>query len=1519
MNLNWSEIHPLNGSKADAFEELCAQLARAQNPSDAAFTRKAPPDAGVECFTVLNDGSEWAWQAKYFTTLGSSQFDQIDKSVRTALKKHPKLTRYYICVPLNRSDARTEGRKSAMDRWNTRLAKWKGWADDSDMDVEFVWWGSSELLEMLALPEHVGRVFFWFGERRLDKSWLNARLREAVRAAGPRYTPEIHVELPITVDFECFGRTEASTDSIKARAKAIRKAFQVIDAVGRDDPSRSVSMDRLQAAVDVVLQSLAKLTPDPSERLPYRRILALVRDADSAANDYCTQLSRVHRAAQTLKKDDSEQFKRNPFTDRINRVNRFRRTLDGARGALEHSDNLSNKQLLVLTGNAGTGKTHLLCDFAQSRLASGAPTILLMGQRFTSPGAPWRQALQQLDLRSTTTDQFVGALEAAAQAAGTRAVLIVDAINEGQGRVIWPPNLAAFLDQITTSPWIGMLLSVRSTYKNVVIPREILENSAVLTHRGFADHEYDATRALFQHYGLELSSTPILQPEFRNPLFLKTICQGLVASGRQRMPRGFHGITAAFDLYLRATNDRLATDLGYNGRDQLVQRGLAGIARLLAKAVDRRLTRNAAVAEVDQLLPGREFERSLYHGLVTSGLLVEDIVESRDDEPEDIVYFAYERYADHAIVNYLLQTHLDLEAPEAAFTARGGLAYMSEEDTYVASGILEALCIQLPERTGMELPRLAPALSKKWGMKDAFRQSLIWRRLDAFSPTTIDVLNELQESEHDSDDTLDALLTVASIPDHALNAEFLDKNLRHLSMPDRDAWWSTYLHRAWGTRGAVDRIVNWASDVSPDDQLDAHVIELSSMVLAWMLTTSNRFLRDRATKSLVALLTDRLGKTQSLVERFADVDDPYVTERVFAVAYGVAMRSTTPDEVGALAAAVYRLVFLGGHPSPHILLRDYARGVIERALYLGSRIDVDSQLIRPPYKSEWPEIPSDSDLEPLMPDWGQPSASGRNFGWSHNRIVGSVTADDFAWYVIGRETSITSWLSRRLDQPRWRSGETRMKKFLSTLGEASQEAWDEYRNAVDASIREQAAAWSQAIQDNLKHSNAGETQSSVEIPRFEPTIDAALSVVFENFRNDLSAEERHAFDSILLDWQPVSQERPPRFESGRIQRYIIGRVFDLGWTTERFGDFDRYEMGFSGREAAKAERIGKKYQWIAYHEILAHICDHYQYHERYQEDKEDHAYDGPWQESLRNIDPSMTLPTTPGGTGWDDHEPSWWGPTEYSAWREDLSATDWMKREDDIPDVAALFAPCHPNTGTRWINLDGYFAWAQRHSADVESWDIAKRRFWLHLTGYLVPKNKAAEFMTWAKGVDFWGRWMPNPPQIHGMFLGEYGWSPAFRYYDGLDEGLNDWIRPGRGCPVSVRTTTFDFLYESGGFDCSLNESFTLRLPQVDLLNQLKLTWTGRCADFVDDDSELAAFDPATREAGPTALLVREDVMRRYLRESNTALCWTVLGEKTVIGGRNPDYQGSLRISGAYSFHAPDPVGFCNLRYDEPR
>jgi hypothetical protein len=724
----------------------------------------------------------------------------------------------------------------------------------------------------------------------------------------------------------------------------------------------------------------------------------------------------------------------------------------------------------------------------------------------------------------------------------------------------------------------------------------------------------------------------------------------------------------------------------------------------------------------------------------------------------------------------------------------------------------------------------------------------------------------------------------------------------------------------------VDRLVDWASSVTSSAALDDETVDLCATALAWMLTTSNRFLRDRGTKALVNLLTGRLHAVVRLVQRFADVDDPYVVERVYAVAYGTAMRGHDPGEVGTLAACVYARVFAGGAPPVHILLRDYARGVVERAIDLGAYLQVDETLIRPPYKSRWPAIPIEDDIAPLLPDWSHGSYDSGDVEWARNRIGSSVMGDDFASYVIGTNSSSTNWLSLRLDEPAWQSPAERLARLLEGFSEAERAAWEAFKAADDAFTR---LSWTRSLvtrrppeETAQGHSGDDGLQADAEAEDLDSALARAeqeRETAVTAFESVLTEEHARTLELVLdAMYSDDEGKRLPRFDLRLIQRYVLWRVFDLGWTAERFGHFDRFSIGYHGRAASKGERIGKKYQWIAYHEIIALVADHFQYRQQFREDKGDRAYAGPWQDDLRDIDPSCTLRAPPGGTSWDGHAPAWWGMARYENWGHPSSPQEWVLHYDDLPKVEDLLSVSRPDDGSRWLNVAGYFNWQQRTPADLEKIDFERRELWYICTGYLLHAQDADAFMRWAEGVDFCQFRMPEPSEIYQMFLGEHGWSPASHYFQQPYYGDEGWTQPNHGCPVKVHTAAFEYLREASGFDCSVDETYTLRLPASELITPLGLRWSGNGADYLDAAGQLAASDPTAHANGPSALLLREDWLKALLAREELTICWAVRGEKRVLGaGFGPGHHAWLRLSGAYRLSHRGPVGFMKCLLDD--
>lgn len=161
VNLDFNNIRPMNGSANDGFEEFVCQLARREKiPCTKEFVRNGKPDGGVECYKILEDGSEVAWQAKFFCkAFGDSQYQQIDGSVKEALSTHPNLRRYIIAVPTDPSDAHIEGRMSMKKRIDGYVERWSV----LNPHVAFEFWWASDLIERIQKPQNQGMHRFWFG------------------------------------------------------------------------------------------------------------------------------------------------------------------------------------------------------------------------------------------------------------------------------------------------------------------------------------------------------------------------------------------------------------------------------------------------------------------------------------------------------------------------------------------------------------------------------------------------------------------------------------------------------------------------------------------------------------------------------------------------------------------------------------------------------------------------------------------------------------------------------------------------------------------------------------------------------------------------------------------------------------------------------------------------------------------------------------------------------------------------------------------------------------------------------------------------------------------------------------------------------------------------------------------------------------------------------------------------------------------------------------------------------------
>jgi hypothetical protein len=1459
-NIRFGNIRPHEGSQNTGFEELCCQLAGLEpRAKGSQFYRKGRgADAGVECYLRRTDGTERVWQAKYVFQWDSSLATQLDKSIRTALNKHPDLTEFVVCVPFDPPDARSGKGMSQLAKWQAWRSKWLQTAKEESRSLDIELWSAHAIGERLSRDDaaYSGRLFYWFDKEELSANWFKHQFQKSRASLGSRYVPETNVELPIRKDFLAFVRDPVILKEMDNwTSELLQLRHSAVNAVER---ASGTTIQPHSAEINSQVQALVDAIATAAKGLDQALPITEWQEAARAAIDV------VRPALQWTRTVEDSRAKHGGSSPSERARHELYKLSDLVEGIFERLESqlwkLANRKQLLLIGDAGSGKSHLLADVCDHQIERGAPAVLVLGSMLND-SEPWRQILTQLDLpASLQVKHFLGAMDAAAEAAGMRALVNIDALNERNGIDIWPHRLAAFLEEVERFPRVVVCVSCRTTYLPYIVP-DHLDEAALprVTHKGFGGTSGEAAKHYLDMRGIVRPGVPNLLPEFNNPLFLKTCCDYLEKEGQTELPRGLQGVTAIFGFYLSAASKKIDRRMKLDRRLGIVPKAVKALSEAFAKAGQGYLPIDDARAIFEGIHPSHgRVEASLLTQLESEGVLAVEPVRLADKSIQEVVRFTFERFSDHEIALRLLDEHLDGSDPEKSFAVGTPLFEVTAgADAHRRAGVVEAIAIQLPERAGVELPDMLPENSWGWSANEAFRESLLWREQSRFTQRTIDLVFKILGGT----DANYLVIAIATEPKNPFNALHLHNKLSAMSMPERDQNWSTLVaDSVYEAEGPIETLISWAFEQGMD-AIDDDRAELAAITLTWFFSTSARVVRDRATKALAALLANRLPLAVKLLERFSSVDDLYVRERLLASIYGAVLQGTAPSSVEELAAAVYVQIFEAGTPPVDALLRDHAAGVIHYARWR-SKLPTSIDLVKvgPPNASPWPiEFVPDDPIETHEED----CPGGR---YTDAIVSSAGLGGDFGRYILPR--LIGAFFPVPIGTKLLRSSEI----YQLWLGEFKAAATDVQTEAfVALTDVAKGASGQYGYQPTPEKTARKEAEKA-----FKATLSS------EEWEDFCVRARDHVYYGIFRDdWQNRSVAG---FDASWASKWIIKRAHDLGWTPEKFGDFDRAQGRGSDRYDHRVERVGKKYQWLAFHELAARMADNLAYKgDIYaSDDGEPRAYRGALDVGLRDIDPSLLVHSTH-YDGWRQWPRSWWIPVELSLGPQTpAERLAWRESDHDIINDSSLIDVTDPKTGRKWLVLHSFGSWTQ--SAVVDGSKVLQRETWFRLECFVVRKKHATKFETWLKGKSVDRSRLPKL-ELHGRhYLGEYPWHPALA-------DLTDWAEPDEWnkLPTPIRQTVGDYHWEKGGYDYSLDESVSLQIPAPWLTEAMGLHLTdGRKLAYADDVGTIRFFDPSASRPGHQAALVDRDAFLKVLEENELEAVWMIAGEKSVFGGREP-------------------------------
>lgn len=1215
-----------------------------------------------------------------------------------------------------------------------------------------------------------------FNPDAFTAKWFSDKLNASIDALGKRYTPKLNFVLPISKVMDGLSRNQRFKKQIDAPLGNIyKKRRSCHTSFG------SKLIEAQQKKIDELLTLLRQNYFDTVfsgfEKIDYDRLIENCNEIIELLGNCIDIFYKAQRELENEK--PTPRHSTAPHSYEINELYALKHAVEAfAEFLTSRTCRLTNKPVLILKGEAGYGKSHLLGDFCRKRQDEGFDTILLIGQHFTGVDNPWHQILQRQLVLQKTDDEFLGQLNIKAHLTGKRILLVIDAINEGNGKVIWPGALKNFIEKVSEFDGLGLVVSVRSSYEELLVDETLYtdEKALSLTHHGFSEHEYEAADYFFDNYGIKKPRIPFLHPEFRSPLFLKLFCDGLKAKGLTEIPEGYEGITAILNFFLDAVNSKLAERMAYDPATAVVRAAVEAIAEEIINTGSSYVPYKRAVS----LLAGLE-ESKLTNapGLVASklvdeGVFSKNLYRNDKDEYDEGIYFLYERFFDHTVANLLI-TRLPAD-PSPEFLPGGSMFeyFKDRQSCYANSGLVEAFSIQIPEKFGHEYFEYVPHVRAEEPITEALIASLIWRKASNLSSAVgspiREFLKEMMPKHNLTGYFLENILLLSGIPDHPYNALYMHEILMGMTLPVRDSGFTHWLTDNYNSEASgVRRLIDWAWKDQYRREIEDESILLSCIALSWFLISPNRNIRDGATKALICLLQYRAHLIVKLLQKFKGINDPYVYERLFAVAYGCTMRAEKLVFLQPLCNYIFKELFDKELVYPNILVRDYATGIIVFAQHKGIAFEFDITRCKPPFQSEPipAKLPTNAQIDKA---YKLSSSDDGNYHYQ-NEILDSMTT--------------------------------------------------EYGRGI------------------AKYGDFG----------------------------------RYIFGSALHDWG---------LNDGPLSNYGVKRIFELGYDIKLHGNYD------SNAHSDGQERIGKKYQWIVLHEILARIADHTIMNDESRR-KKAALYQGAWQPNVRDIDPSMIIRKTGNQNDWEEGQDCWW--VADNELRFDLNNKEWLKLEEDMPDDKSQIVVTDEQ-GVEWICL--YIRISQSEETDItqSEYNQPQKNFYNQISAYIASPDQFEPIQKWIPKRDRRHDDIPEPPHQTQVFSREYYWSPAYvfhqdYYYGGNGDGRIYSRKLNRD--IAEVHVPYQYILWEKRRDYSIEETISFFKPTTKIKDGLGLTFMHEEGEMADAKGQLGCLDPSIKAEGPSCLLVRKDLLLDYLTANNLKIFWLTWGEKRILSSRGAD------------------------------
>lgn len=1071
--IDWSKLQPYKSDKYGSFEELCFQIAKGLHGYEGRFTSVDDSGGGdgVEFYMTLPNSDVWGWQAKFYYPESrlsvSNRKSSIQGSLAKACKVHPTLKKWFLCTPANF----TPDEQAWFDKTLPKSVP-------KNMEVEIIHWGDSDFNNWLSEPRFNGKKNYFFGELELNIDWYRTQFAKQIAGISNKFNPVLHIETnldyyihEVLCDDIFTLKFTRNIDDIQDNINKYNESINELESIPVHEIVEPNAWNNIKLKVIDFNKSVNSLLSHVYSHLNYVRVLldenkhdeirSLNLDFNKVEIDLKTNQARCKELEQKIYNKKlsyiGKEKEKDKISHEVQRVKNIafqplRLSYSLMAEILEIFDRINsiNQTELHILGDAGFGKTHIVSNICHERLNSSLPALLVLGSRFTSDRFLEEQLQGILDVPPVYSwNNFLQALDASAEAYRTRIPLVIDGLNEatynGKFSRVWQglPGLTQEIGQLKN---VVLITTCRSTYQDAIWNDN--KPLSIKYADGFNSEDVEkAVEKYFNYYQIKCNLPPSVLEQFQHPIYLQIFCK---SKNFERLEEkyiyvGEQTLFEVFDDYLNLCNRVISERLGLRRGTPVVTQALLKIAKHLWQPMKRSIS----LTELAEIVDGQSLDTLNWEKSKTNAILDEGLLVCRDwGNNGEFVFFTYDLLGGYLIAKYLIQQAENniqsrvqsVEIIAALFSDNFRLLHPLHND------IGRCLAALLPVEIGLYIHDIIDNPTAF----DLSVKALFEIPSENISEDCLNLIENLFQKPENREKLLNLSASTIASPQHPLNATFWSRQLQLLTMPERDISWTEYIRE--NLERFEKTVIQFEGICKNNENLSTIMKErlyLLAVYIMWALTSTVRPLRDKATRALYWYGRRNPEKFLELLLQSLKVNDPYVSERMLAAAYGIAMArqydfkdvSFTQNFLPLYGRELYEAMFKPNapHSTTHILARDYARRTIDIALLHHPNLltTEEKQRITPPFQDggiqEWGQS-EDSDVKrylggnaPIHMDFenytlGKLVKGRENYDFVHNEYR-TVYANVF-WriYNLGYTLDTFGNIDKLIGHDNWNKG-----------------------------------------------------------------------------------------------------------------------------------------------------------------------------------------------------------------------------------------------------------------------------------------------------------------------------------------------------------------------------------------------------------------------------------------------------------------------------------------------------------------